>query len=66
MNIEQNFHGAEVNLEMAKEKGGRCDFAGSLACLVIAYEHTRALIEQVYKLQALKTEVELPAREDTV
>jgi len=50
MNIEENFDSAEVYLEMAREKASRGYFASSLASLVNAYEHTRALIEQTYKL----------------
>lgn len=65
MNIYENFDNAEVYLEMAKEKLSRQDFDGSLAMLAEAYSHTRALLEQVYKLHALKTEVEIPASDNS-
>lgn len=66
MNIENNFRCAEAYLEMAHEKVESHDFETALAALVKAYEHTRSLLEQVFKLQALKAEVETPAGEDSV
>lgn len=66
MNIESNFNAADVYLEMAKEKVARHDYNGAISNLSKAYSHTRALLGQVFKLQAMKDKVEQPAREKTV
>ncbi len=65
MNIENNFNSAEASLEMANEKVSKQDYEGALCSLAYAYAHVRALLEQVFKLQALKAEVEQPAGENT-
>lgn len=60
MNINDNFNSADVYLEMAKEKFARQDYEGALDSLFKAFSHTRALVEQVFKLQAMKNEVTEP------
>ena len=65
MNIDEHFDAADVYLEMANEKFARQDYEGSLTDLAKAFAHTRALLEQVFKLQALKVEVESSAGENT-
>ncbi len=59
MNIENNFNAVDVYLEMAKEKITRHDYEGALTALAKSYSHTRELLEQIYKLQALKAKVTL-------
>ena len=64
MNINNNFNSAKMYLEMVKEKFTRQDYKGGLAALAKAHSHTRAFLEQGYKLLALKDKVESPAGED--
>jgi len=57
MNIDDNFNSASHYLEVAKEQVAMQDYENSLSSLSQAYSHTRALLEQVFKLQALKVHV---------
>lgn len=57
MNIDNNFNSADAYLEMAKEKVAAQNYEVALVSLRKAYSHIRDLIEQVYKLHALKSEV---------
>jgi len=61
MNMEDNFNAADVYLKMAKEKVDRHDLEGALVMLSKAYSPTRELIDHVFKLHAMKTEVEHPS-----
>jgi len=65
MNFENHFNNAEVYLEMAKEKVTAQDYGSALASLAKAYENTRALIDQVYKLSVESSRAARPAGEDT-
>lgn len=65
MNIDNHIHNAKTYLDQANDKVANQDFDTALAMLVMAYSHTRELLEQVCKLKALKDEVEHPAREDS-
>ncbi len=64
MNIENTFYNAKSCLDMARDKFDRQDYEASLVSLSKAMSHTRYLIEQVFKLQALKSDVESPAGGD--
>jgi len=61
MNIDDNFNNAEALLKMAKDNIAAHDYDSTLTSLAEAYAHIRELVELVYKLQGLKTEVEGPA-----
>ena len=65
MDIKNNIFTAEAYLETAKEMIGSQDYEGALAVIAKAYEYTRAKLEQVNKLQALKAEVKSSAGEDS-
>lgn len=65
MNIENHMHNAKTCLETAQAKIEAQDYESALALLAEAYSHNRELLEQVWKLQALKVEVECPASEDS-
>lgn len=60
MNIENHFYNAETNLETANEKVAAHDYDSALALLAEAYSHVRQLLEQVFKLKALKDDVTGP------
>lgn len=57
MNIEINFYNAEAYLEKAKNKVSAQEYHTALVFIRKAYGHVRELLEQVYKLEALKDEV---------
>jgi len=58
MNIENNFINAKKSLDLACDKVSTHEYETALEALAIAYLHTRALLEQVFNLKALKIEVE--------
>jgi hypothetical protein len=65
MNIESNFNIAKSCLCIAHVSIARQDYEAALAALSKTSSHTRAMLEQVIKLQALKVEAERPAGEDS-
>ena len=65
MNIEHNFNNAKFCLDIARDKVAGQDYEAALVALAKAYSHTRAMLEQVEKLQALKVEAARPAGEDS-
>jgi hypothetical protein len=64
-NIENHTHRAKLCLTTSQAKIEAREYDTALAMLAEAYSHTRELLEQVYKLQALKVEVTRPAGEDS-
>ena len=50
MNIDLLYRNAAVHLKMSREKFDSKEFSSALAALVEAYEFTRELIQQVYKV----------------
>lgn len=65
MNINNHFIIAVGDLKRAKVNVNTQDYDSALVSLVQAYEHVHELMNQVFSLKALKSEVESPACEDT-
>ena len=59
MKIGNHFNHAKHELAVAQADVNKQDYRGALAALAEAYSHTRALLDHVHKLQALKNEVEI-------
>lgn len=58
MKIEHQFNNAKSWLDIARDKVASQDYESALAALAEAFSHTRTLLQQVNKLQALKVEAE--------
>lgn len=63
MNIENNLYNAKKALDLARDKIDQQDYDTAIEVLASSYSHVRELLQQVYKLKALKVEVEGPANE---
>jgi len=65
MNIENNFNNAKKALDLARDKVDRQDYDTAIEVLACAYSHVRELLQQVYKLNTLKSHVESPLGKNT-
>jgi len=65
MNIENHIDVAKNALDIVRDKVDSQDYETALDMLCNLMTENRELIDHVFKLQALKIEVETPAGEDT-
>lgn len=66
MNIENHMYNAKTCLDTAQTKIEAQDYESALALLADAYSNVRELLQQVFKLQALKVKVARPAGDNSV